>query len=115
MITKETFFGGGISESITADKTLVFGSDRVQLLDPDSGRTVNLPDARAMRLGGPQFYICNNSGANTLDVDDVGGNLIITISINDAALIILVEQDDADGVWIAQLHNIEGVHAGRTS
>jgi len=115
LIDQADFFGRGISESITSDKTLVNKSDRVQFLDPDSGRTVNLPDATTMRLGGPQFYICNNSGSNTLDVDDDGGSLVVTIPVDSAALIILDKQNDANGLWFAMLFNIEGVRAGRTS
>ena len=107
MISQAAFFGGADVADVSADRTLVCGSKRVQALTPQfSGPDLILPDARTLRLGGPQFYVLNLSGSYTLPVKDGGGSVLTTLAAGDAAICALVEQADAAGTWAVQERTI---------
>jgi hypothetical protein len=105
MISQADFYGGAdIDATLSASRTLVCGSGRVQALTPQfAGIDVSLPDARTLRLGGPHFYVLNLSGSYSLEIRDADGALLETLAANKIAGCHLVAQANAAGAWIVHV------------
>lgn len=108
MISGATFFGGSRTDAtMSADVELARGSKRVQALTPQfSDLSVYLPDARTLRLGGPQFVVLDESGAEDLAVLDAAGGSVVTLSPGEAAVLYLAAQDDAAGQWVSHVMDV---------
>ena len=104
-VSAATHYGGSASaHSMVADRTLVPGSSRLQVLNPDAGRTVNMPDARKLKPG-RSFTIVNVS-ANSLDLDDAGGTLVKALAATKGAICHLIENATAAGRWGIAIRSI---------
>lgn len=101
-MTPEEFYGG--SADITVDvnpfnvppnyKRVLYISGGVA----PSPLQIQLPNATKLRLGGPRHYIVNESGI-LIQVKDNDGTNLFQISDGVTVRLLLVENDDAAGLW----------------
>jgi hypothetical protein len=100
MMTIETFFGGGRNHALTGNLTLKAGWPRLHTLDPDgAGREVNLPDARLLRLGSPQFILLNIDATHGIAVKDNAGGTVLTLAAQEGVILSLSQNSTAAGRW----------------
>jgi len=101
MISQSIFMGGGTHKALwVGNYNLVIGSARVQRVTPGAGSgAIYLPAATKLRIGGPQFYICNSSATFSVVVKDNGGNTIVTLATKKSCIFMVVNNDDDDGLW----------------
>lgn len=108
----ERFYGG--SEEITITTTpgnyqLAPGGPRVIVVSTISGGSpelpgfLQLPDARMLRVGGPQFYFLNNDGAGEgLLPEDASGShsWVVGITARQGSVFTLLKNDTLAGEWL---------------
>ena len=111
LITEETFFGGADAVALTiSGLPLTKYSSRIQHLHSYgfAGVVVKLPDATGMNVGGPWFYIVNETGIGW-DIRD-GDSAIILTAANfpdgSAALFMLTDNSTSAGTWISKVMTI---------
>lgn len=82
------FGTGQNTEALSGAKTLSPGDSQFQRLDPDgSARDVNLPPEGSSQ--GLWYYVLNTANAaENLVVKDDGGSTIVTVSQNEAAIVV---------------------------
>lgn len=66
-----------------------------------AGRTITLPDATLLPLGGPHFVL-SNSGAESIAVEDFDGNSVLGVAMETSRAFIcyLAENGTTAGVWV---------------
>jgi len=97
-ISDTTFFGGSTFVSSGSNISIHKGF-RFWVVDATANIDGTLPDATTLRLGGPHFYIVNLNATFTLDVKDDGGTSIVQLDQNEIAILVLIAQADANGIW----------------
>lgn len=100
-IGASSWYGGAQADhSMVANRTLVAGHKRLQVLNPGAGLRVTLPDARTLRRGRHLFCILNVHATNSLDIYHGGGALLEALSGNNGAILSLIANDTAAGRWL---------------
>lgn len=101
MISLAKFLGGCDEVALNSNKAIKHTAHRIQVVTPDvGGRTLTLPDARLMHLGGPAFYIL--SVDHGFFVKDSAGGAIVTVQFGEQAVVIgLFDNITAAGGWFA--------------
>jgi hypothetical protein len=108
MISQSRFFGGAKYATSATSFALDWGAGRVHTINMSAGgQTVSLPDSRIapLRPGGPTWIILN-VGANSFNVVDFVGGVVITLASDKAGVICMRAQPDATGRWSAGLRDI---------
>ena len=105
-VTRENFHGRSAYASIAADYTLVLQRARAWAIENTvPGSAVVLPDARTLRLGGPQVAVLNAAALLYVGVkDNVSGVLLPTggagsLTPGDVVFLWLVDNSTRAGVW----------------
>lgn len=100
MISQADFYGGAKYTTTATDVTLKAHAPRVQIFNPTAaGVDVKLPDARQLRLGGPQFYIINDHATQPFDVQDNAGGVLFTMGGLAARFFVLYANATQAGGW----------------
>ena len=106
--TAEVFeerYPGGSTEhgTISADVNLTVAGGVVHTMDPQSGTLAAvLPNADILPAGFPYFAVFNDSGVNTIDVENQAGSSIITVPINSGVLVGLSASSAGVRTWYAK-------------
>lgn len=86
---------------MSANVTLGRGWERAQSFNPDgAGRKVILPDARKLKLGGPQFFLLNLHASLGVDVEDAAGGALFTLAAQQGAILSLAANGTLAGTWV---------------
>lgn len=102
-IQDEFFFGGSTDHGIvTAGTTLSLLNGRVQSFTPDvSGHLLSLPDFTNLPEGGPYFYLINQSGSESMTIQDSGKSIVATLDPLSMVTIILGREVGSVKRWYA--------------
>lgn len=99
---------GSVEPELAANLILKRGSKRLQVPFPQSAaKDVTLPDARKLKTGGPQYYFVNGGEENAV-IKDAGGSTIATLTHGDTAILLLLDNSTAAGVWVARTGTVQG-------
>lgn len=114
MITEETFNGGAMALTGTADYYLGPGHKRFIVVTLSAARTLYLPDASQppMGAGGPIFFIWNTSETRAITFKDVGGNTIATLDPTKKCRVYLGHSNTANGHWLIHGATKDGGYGG---
>lgn len=97
-VSAVTHYGGSASDhSMVADRTLVPGSARLQVLNPGASLGLVLPDARLMKTG--RAFTVVNVSANAMDIEDASGATLASVAGADGAIIFLIQNTTKAGKW----------------
>lgn len=107
MVSEENYYGRANFVS-SGSNIIIHKGFRFWIIDATAAIDGTLPDATTLRLGGPLFYIVNLNATFTLDVKDNGGTSIVQLTQDKLAVIVLVAQTDANGVWKASNNSVLG-------
>lgn len=92
--------GGRLHAPLSSNLTLKAGWPRLHTLDPDAaGREVILPDARTLRLGGPQFILLNIDATHSIAVKDGSGTALVTLAAQEGVILGVSKIDTIAGKW----------------
>lgn len=93
-------YGNSTVTSGTTNITLTSASTRVQNVSfTAADKSVTLPDATTMQLGGPHFTIYN-AGPYSFDIKTNGGYSIAYSNPGDTYELSLISQSTANGLWV---------------
>lgn len=94
---------GGIAtvgSTITTEATLTATSAGYQPIQMTTyGKSVKLPDATTVGVGGPIFILDNTKGSYSAGIRDSTGTLIMAVAPGSEALVSLRDKSTAAGVW----------------
>ncbi|KQW97142.1 hypothetical protein ASC94_10145 [Massilia sp. Root418] len=94
---------GGIAtvgSTITTDTTLPAASAGYQPIQMATyGKSVKLPDATTMSVGGPIYILDNTKGLYSAGIRDSTGTLIMAVAPGSEAMVSLRDKSTAAGVW----------------
>lgn len=100
MPTEAEFFGGAFEVSISADYTLHPLQARFYVINATTGGlNVDLPDARTLSLGGPQFYVVSTNATNSIQLRDAAGGNVVSLAQDEIATLLLEDNSTQAGVW----------------
>ncbi len=103
-VDRATFYGG--SQLINVDLfpfTATISTPRILfLVGIGPVDTLNLPDARLLKLGGPQYFLINTTVFGVIIRDD-GSNGLFTMASNSNALLVLADNSTANGIWLERV------------
>lgn len=97
----EFHYGGASPEhDITADETLTLAEGRTQVFNPTgAGHSLFLPDETTIPDGGPIFFLVNESGTYTMDLEDDDGVFVATLAISSIATVL-----KANDIWYVSVN-----------
>lgn len=103
--------GGGIDAvgpTVTTDATLTASSPGYQFVQMASlGKSITLPAANTMTVGGPKFIIDNSKGGYPCGIRDNAGTLIMAVAAGGEAYVSLKDNSTAAGDWSVTGSNLE--------
>lgn len=97
-----------VGATVTDNVTLAAASPGYQFVQMAAlGKSVKLPDATTMTVGGPRFIIDNTQGAYPVGVRDNAGTLVMAVGAGGEGLVSLKSAATAAGVWSVAGSNLE--------
>ena len=100
MLTQQAFFGGAQHVSTGTSKGVVFAIGKVVIVETTvGGLFIRTPSARTLKTGGLQGVIVN-AGANSFDLQDAGGNVLVSMAAGDAVALYCTDVTTTAGEWI---------------
>jgi hypothetical protein len=96
-----------VNATVTDNVTLTTTFLLVPLQMATLGKSVTLPDATTLTVGGPQYIIDNSKGAYSAGIRDSAGTLLMAVAPAGVALVSLRDASTAAGVWVINGTNLE--------
>lgn len=99
---------GQVGSSVTTDTTLTASSAGYQPVNMSAlGKSITLPNATTMTVGGPRYIIDNTKGGYPCGIRDNTGTLIMAVAAGGEALVSLKDASTAAGSWSVTGTNLE--------
>ncbi len=89
-----------VAAAATDNVTLTTAFQLVPVQMAAQGKSVTLPSATGLTLGGPQFIIDNSKGMYSTGIRDNAGTLLQAVAAGGVAFVSLKENATAAGVWL---------------
>jgi len=99
---------GTVGSTVTSNTTLTASSAGYQFVQMSSlGKSLTLPDATTMQVGGPRFVIDNTKGGYPCGIRDNTGTLVMAVAAGGEAFVMLKDNSTAAGSWSVTGTNLE--------
>lgn len=97
-----------VSSTVTTDTTLTSASAGYQFVQMATmGKSLTLPDATTMTVGGPKFIIDNTQGSYPCGIRNSAGTLLMAVAAGGEAYVSIKSISTAAGVWSITGTNLE--------
>lgn len=97
-----------VSSTVTTDTTLTSASAGYQFVQMATmGKSLTLPDATTMSVGGPKFIVDNTQGSYPCGIRNSAGTLLMAVAAGGEAYVSIKSIATAAGVWSITGTNLE--------
>lgn len=97
-----------VSSTVTTDATLTSASAGYQFVQMAAmGKSLTLPDATTMTVGGPKFIIDNTQGSYPCGIRNSAGTLLMAVAAGGEAYVSIKSISTAAGAWSITGTNLE--------
>jgi hypothetical protein len=96
-----------VNATVTDNAMLAAGNLYVPVQMAALGKSVTLPDARTLGLGGPLFIVDNTKGGYPCGIRDNAGTLLMAVAAGGEAFVSLKDNSTAAGIWSVTGSNLE--------
>lgn len=97
-----------VSSTVTTDATLTSASAGYQFVQMATmGKSLTLPDATTMTVGGPKFIVDNTQGSYPCGIRDSAGTLLMAVAAGGEAYVSIKSIATAAGAWSITGTNLE--------
>lgn len=97
-----------VSPTVTTDATLTSASAGYQFVQMAAmGKSITLPSATTMSVGGPRFIVDNTQGSYPVGIRNNSGTLLMAVAAGGEAYVSLKDASTAAGVWSITGSNLE--------
>ena len=97
-----------VSSTVTTDTTLTSASEGYQFVQMATmGKSLTLPDATTMTVGGPKFIVDNTQGSYPCGIRNSAGTLLMAVAAGGEAYVSIKSVATAAGAWSITGTNLE--------